>query len=781
VEARAQVSTVRPDQRILIPRAGAPPRGSYDVDAVTQETEGSLRKLRGKAKIEGATVLIQADEIDYNEDTGDLRAVGNVYFHGFEKNEQLWADRVDYNTESETGTFYKVRGEGYSRIDARPGRLTSNAPFFFQGEWAERVEDHYVLHNGFITNCKMPNPWWELRGPRFNIVPGDHAVAYGSVFWVRKLPLFYTPYFYKSLEKAPRRSGFLLPNFGTSTGRGFMFGVGYFWAINRSYDALYHLTEYTARGEAHHLEFRGKPRAGTDFDAIIYGVDDRLGQPGTNPAQQYSGASITATGRADLGNGWNARGNINYISSFSFRQQWSESFNEAVGTEVHSVGFLNKDWSNYTFNAVAARLENFQTGELRVEDARTGLLATEPNAVIIRKLPEAQLSGREQKIGRLPLWLSFDSSAGLLYRGQPLFQKDPANGANFLVERFQTSQFMDRANFAPSLMSAFHWGGFDLVPRLGIQETFYGQSQSLNPGASQILEEPVYHVVGTNLLRSSRAFSLDLVFPPLARVFEKKTIFGDRLKHVIEPRATYRYVTGIGQDYSRFIRFDETDILSNTNELDLSLTNRIYAKRNNAVQEIFTWELFQARYFDRTFGGALIPGQRNVFLTTEDVTPYSFLMNPRSASPLVSVLHAAPVNRLGIEWRTDYDPQVGHLVNNTLAVDYRWSQYFLSVGDNLVRTNPVLSAREDQLHFRAGRGDITRRGLNSGVDAIYDVRSQKFQYTTIQVTYNTDCCGLSVQYRLFNIGPRDESQFRVSFSVANLGSFGTLRKQDRIF
>jgi LPS-assembly protein len=116
-----------------------------------------------------------------------------------------------------------------------------------------------------------------------------------------------------------------------------------------------------------------------------------------------------------------------------------------------------------------------------------------------------------------------------------------------------------------------------------------------------------------------------------------------------------------------------------------------------------------------------------------------------------------------------------------VAVDYRWSQYFLSLGDNLVRTNPILSAREDQLHFRLGRGDITRRGLNTGVDAIYDLRTQKFQYTTIQVTYNTDCCGLSVQYRLFNIGPRDESQFRVSFSVANLGSFGTLRKQDRIF
>jgi LPS-assembly protein len=111
----------------------------------------------------------------------------------------------------------------------------------------------------------------------------------------------------------------------------------------------------------------------------------------------------------------------------------------------------------------------------------------------------------------------------------------------------------------------------------------------------------------------------------------------------------------------------------------------------------------------------------------------------------------------------------------------RWSKYFLSVGDNLVHTNPILSTPENQVHFRAGFGDITRRGWNAGVDAIYDVRAQSLQYTTVQVTYNTDCCGFSAQYRLFNFAGRDEGTFRFAFTVANLGSFGTLRKQDRIF
>jgi LPS-assembly protein len=272
-----------------------------------------------------------------------------------------------------------------------------------------------------------------------------------------------------------------------------------------------------------------------------------------------------------------------------------------------------------------------------------------------------------------------------------------------------------------------------------------------------------------------------MIFPTLARVFNKKSIFGDKLKHVIEPRATYKYVTGIGEDFNRYIRFDETDLVSDTNELDLSLTNRIYAKRGDNVTEIFTWELLQARYFDPTFGGALVPGQRNVFLPAQEITPYAFILYPRTESPFVSIMHANPVGKLGIDWRTDYDPVYHRITNSTVSVDYRWSKYFLSLGDNLVHTNPILSLPEDQIHFRTGFGDITRRGLNAGVDAIYDVRNHTLNYVTVQGTYNTDCCGLSIQYRLTDFGGIYFPQYRIAFSVANLGSFGTLRKQDRIF
>ena len=45
----------------------------------------------------------------------------------------------------------------------------------------------------------------------------------------------------------------------------------------------------------------------------------------------------------------------------------------------------------------------------------------------------------------------------------------------------------------------------------------------------------------------------------------------------------------------RRTNIDDMDILSNTSEVDLSLTNRIYAKRGDTVKEVFTWELAQKR------------------------------------------------------------------------------------------------------------------------------------------------------------------------------------------
>lgn len=751
------------------------PKNEWRFEAEEQETNGNVHKLRRGAWVENNRMLFRADEMEWDQETGDVRASGSVYFHDFARKEELWCDRLEYNTDEETGKFFKVRGQTVPRIITRPGMLTSSSPFYFEGEWAERIHGLYVLHNGFFTNCKMPSPWWRLRGPKFEIEPGKKAVAYQTRFLLRGVPIFYTPFFYHSLQPQPRKSGFLMPNLGNSSRHGVLLGAGYYWAINQSYDATYRIQDYASRAFAHNVDLRGKPREGSDFYTIVSGVQDRGSRDSGGNVQKFSGLGVYGVGRSELGGGWNAHADVNYITSFRFRQEWTESYNEVIGSEIQSVGFLNKSWSSYNFDAVFARRQNFQSSEKEIRDPATGAVKYVADAVTIRKLPEAEFAGRDRQIwSKLPVWIAFDASAGLLHRSEPVFDESGSR----LIDKFETGQFMNRVNFAPRVMGALRFKGINLAPALTLHDTYYSEGQA--PFQDR------FRVTGTNIVRNAREFSLDIAFPSLARVYQKKTIFGDRLKHVIEPRATYRYVTGIGSDFNQFIRFDETDLLSDTNEVRLSLTNRVYARRGDSVEEILTWELSQKRYFDPTFGGALVPGQRNVFESTADLAAYAFVAGPRGASPVVSLLRMSPAGALRVDWQSEYDPRMRGIVDSMLTIDYRWNKFFVGAGNSQVHVDPALGTpAANQYRFRVGAGDANRRGLNAYVDGRYDYRKGLMQDITAQVAFNTDCCGLSVQYHhwvgISGVNLIPHSVFRVSFAIANIGSFGTLKKQERLF
>jgi LPS-assembly protein len=735
------------------------PKDQVLIRAVSQEAEGQFFRLRGAALVETSEMRVRADEIDYDQESGYVEARGNVLFEHFDGGERLEADRVEYVIGDETGRFFNVKGAIPVQLGARPGILTSTSPFSFRGAWAERIKNRYVLHDGMLTNCKLPRPWWSLHSPRIDIVPGDRALGYRAVMKLRFVPIFYAPLLYKSLQERPRRSGFLTPNVGNSSRRGLMVGVGYYWAINRSYDATYRMQYFTTRGPAHHLELRAKPTRSWDTNFLIYGVNDRGLELSDGRRLKQGGYLLAGDARGRLPKGFQVFVDANYLSNFQFRQAFTESFTEAVFSEVHTIGYMTKSWSSYSLHFVAQRHENFQS-------------TAEGDKILIRKLPQVEFRSADRELSRkiLPLWYSFEASAGLVRRTQPLFQ---------------TRNILDRVDFAPRVTTALRWKNFHLIPSFGIRETHYGERQT-----------PDGRIVGANLTRHARDFSLELVPPSLERVFNAPKWLGDKVKHVVEPRLHYRYVTGVA-DFNQIIRFDETELLSNTHEASISLINRLYAKKGGQVHEALSWELWQKRYFDPTFGGAVVAGRRNVVLSAAEMTGYTFLDGPRRYSPVVSVLRGVPKSGLGVEWRTDYDPLRGEIVNGSLSADVRLGQYSTSFGYSRVACVPLshvsnalpcqdpsekkLAPPANQLRSALAYGQENKRGWIAGFNSIYDFRTGVMQFATMQVTYNTDCCGFSVQYRRFGFGTRNENQFRVALSIANIGNFGTLKKTERMF
>ncbi len=762
---------------------------------VLEDSNAEWRHLRGSARVQTTEMSITADQIDYNSDTHWAYARGHVRLEHYRTGDIINAEKGEFNLETDEGKFFGVDGTAPAKLMTNPAALTTTNPFYFQARWVDRIKNRYILHHGFITDCKLPKPWWIFQAPSFDIIPGDRAIARSALFRVKRIPVLYLPYFRRPLGRNPRQSGFLTPNFGHTTLFGYVYGLGYYWAINRSYDMTGVVQYFTQRGPAFSYNFRGKPNDVSDINFALYSVDDMQGvqnhsagcqshpTPGCDPKQ--GGTQFQVSGHTTI-LGFNGRLEYNYLSSFLFRQAFSYSFASAIQSEVYSLGYLQRHFQDdrYTFNIVAERDQLFE--------AVTPVNAT-PNQVVVQKLPSLEFLGRDQQLvgGPVPVWFSFDTSGSLLTRSEPLTY----NGA--VPMQILHSGATSRINVEPHISTAFSFDHFSLVPGISFGATDYSKSYAANTSVYQLenLSNPTKNVqlASDNLFRKYADFTLGLQLPTLEKIFTPPAWLhlGPKLKHVIEADAAYEYVTGVN-NFQRTVHFDETDIVSNTNQLTVSLTNRLYRKdKNGNVNEIFTWKLSQARYFDPTFGGAVLPNVRNVVLATEELTPFTFLDGPRSYSPIVSSLTVSPYPFISFNWRADYDPLPSRsqvIVNQTYGVTVRHSKYFASVSDNAINTNRLLLPPANQIIFGGGYGNTNRRGWNVAGLVDYDLQKSgststgsKRLYDFIQTSYNTNCCGFSFEIRQYNLGIRNENQYLFSFSVANIGTVGSLPRQGRIF
>jgi len=208
------------------------------------------------------------------------------------------------------------------------------------------------------------------------------------------------------------------------------------------------------------------------------------------------------------------------------------------------------------------------------------------------------------------------------------------------------------------------------------------------------------------------------------------------------------------------------------------------------AREVVTWELAQKYFFNETFGGALVPGRRNVFTTTEELTGIAFLTDYRHFSPIVSRLRVRTARNTDIEWHLDYDPKVGRIAASTALVSQHIGDWFVggshaflqAPGETLVSNQIIAPTEFKQFRWLVGYGNPNKRGVSAAANIGFDVSSGFLQYSAAQTSYNWDCCGFSFEYRRLALGSvRNENQFRFALSLTNLGTFGTLRRQERLF
>lgn len=781
--------------------------------ALQQEKDGDVYKLHGEAEIHYRNYILRADEASYNSSTGEAIASGHFTIDGGPNDDHIRASHGTYNLTSETGLFYDVTATTGMRFTGKAVVLTSTAPFAFTGKVVEKTRsDRYVVHNGSITTCELPHPKWKFDAHKVTVDVGGNASIYNSDFLLHGIPIFYFPYATHPVEREARHSGFLMPTGGRSSTNGNEIGDAFYWVINRSLDANIGAEYLSKRGWMQRGEFRARPSDTSYIDLGFFGVIDRgiETETATGPQLLREGgqeARLTAEGNFY---GFRAVSNIDYLSSFLFRLAFNEVFTQAINSEVKSQLFLSKDHNGFSFGGMVERYQNF------FQTAEDGVLSNPPtfDAVQIWHTPSVDVSSVERKLARSPFVWSFDSSVTGLSRSEP---------------GFHTSSLLGRFDFNPEIALPVQFHGWDLRPALTLHETYYTE-RFVNGTA---VNDP------TN--RQALETTVEIRPPALEKVFQKEFL-GRKWKHVIEPRVVYRYVNGVN-DFSNVLHFDDRDILSNTHEVQYGIITRLYAKRPPSsiqeceapmtgiavgapapeqtvpwqhttnlegrpcivgpdVKEILTWEVEQKYFLDPTFGGALVTGQRNVFSTTEDLTGIAFITQPRHLSPLISRLRVGTGSHTDTEWDLDYDFQLNRINASTLLVNYNLGPFTFGGGDAFLQipqtnTPPAglsegtcgaatptsqVTCKFNQFRVALGYGGLTRRGLSAASSLGFDAETRQMQFATAQTTYNWDCCGITLEYRRYAIANvRNENLFRFTFSLANIGSFGNLRKQERLY
>jgi LPS-assembly protein len=760
------------------------------IKAREQEKQGNIYTLRGDVEIDFRTYILRADEIIYNEETGDVEANGSVVLDGGPHDEHITANRATYNVKTDDGKFYDVLGSVGTKVRGRSVMLTSPNPFLFHArEVRKSGRDRLIVIGGSVTSCALPHPKWTFNAEKIDVVVGQDAKMYHANFRLFTLPIFYFPYSTYPVDNLGPRSGFLIPQLGQSSRKGFIFGESYYWSINRSADTTIGAEYWSQRGWAQHGNFRARPSQNSYIDFRYYGVLDR-GDPNTHQDQGGEDASLDA--EFQMPHGIRAVTNLNYLSRFVFRLAFSETFTQAVNSEVKSDAFLSKHYRGYSFDLMASRYQNFQS--------------TQPGDEIkIIHVPSFETSSVEQRILGSRIMFSYDVAAEGVSRREP---------------DFVTNNLLGRFDIHPKVAIPMILKGWSLRPEFGLWDTAYTQQLRPESGTVGI---PIDQALNRRALESS----FEIRPPALSRVFNRE-VFGRKLKHVIEPRVTYRYVTGV-ENFPNIIRFDSRDILSNTNEVEVGVIQRLYARRQMpkrevpcepepvtqerqemvgplpgtvavppkcedegiSRREIVTWEV-KAKYFaDTNFGGALVPGRRNVFWTTAEYAGIAFLTDPRRWAPVVSKLRVQTSANTDVQWELDYDTKGGRINASTAILNYRigevfigGSQAYLQAPGEVITTPTPVPAPVKFNQFRAliGYGHPNKRGLSAGATIGFDSNFQFLQYGASQMTYNWDCCGLSVEYRRFALGSvRNENQFRFAFTLANIGTFGNLRRQERLF
>jgi LPS-assembly protein len=694
-------------------------------------------------------MVLQARTIVYETDTQDIRASGDVLLQ--QRDLRVFANRAELNSRTKLGVFYDANG--IARIGDAPAQKsefgTMESDVSFQGERIEKSGPKtYKISHGSFTTCAQPVPRWDMTMGNATITLDEHALMRNVVLRVKDVPLLYLPAFYYPLKKEDRSTGFLLPTYGASNLRGTTLSNAFFWAISRSQDATF-FHDWTSKfGQGFGSEYRYIRNAGSRGTAKFFRtstpelVDETGASSGGSRSYDVSGDVNQALPR-----NFRLIGRLNYFTDIATQQMYQDAYQsdqrqrrDIVANVSGSVGRMRVTSTAEVHDYFYSQVD--ENGVARSSRQRNG------------RMPTVNVSIPDRAIGSSKVYLGGSAQAAYLIDQQNL--DDPG-----------TNQSLFRIDGGPSLRAPLSSLSFlSATADASWRITHWTESYFL-PSTADPIEDRLQVPVG--LTRQLFEVEASMTGPVLARIFPTRG-----LKHVIEPRFSVGRTSAFN-DRFRVVEIDSVDtFVGGTTTVNYGLINRLLVRgapsapgRRGQIREVLSVSITQS-YYTQALAASYDPN----YSSAQDSQPANF-------SPLSVRASFRPNDLTTGDFRMDIDAEKRAIrtMSGTLRayagnteVNAEWSKRFVI---------PGLRGFSTGRHFLSGGTTLRSRNnhLGGSYRFTYDVLDREFVDQRIGAYYNSQCCGLSIDWQKMDTplwtpqGIPTNTQFAISFTLAGIGSF----------
>ena len=322
-----------------------PPSGTqadFSADKVTFDPETELAVATGRVIITYGPYTLNATRVSFNQKTGVFTANGSVQLREPNGNIML-AQNIELREKFKLGFARHLKA-----------LLTNNVTI--KAEYAVRKAGKItVFEKSSYTACrdcttKSGHPLWEItadetthdqiektlyhKNPRFRIA----GVTIGGL-----------PYFEHADPSVKRRSGWLMPDFNSSSAYGVGVVTPYFWAIAPDRDLTFRPMLTTKQGPVADVEWRQRTRSGL-YNIRAYGLYE-LSPGATSEDSRFRGA-VKSKGDFALNDEWSWGWNGTLPSDDTFLDDYDYDDRDIAQNELYVRGLWDR-------NYVSAQALNF--------------------------------------------------------------------------------------------------------------------------------------------------------------------------------------------------------------------------------------------------------------------------------------------------------------------------------------------------------------------------------------------------------------------------------------